>query len=94
MRPQQKLLFIFYVKKYFCIKKLGRQKLMGLLINQVFFSFEMRKHASFAEMKLTPTVITKAQLLPFDHSSMRYVSLKFCKPYLLKNLEAATIDVL
>ena len=52
MIPQQKLLFFFYVKKYFRIKKRGRQKLMALLINQVLFSFEMRKHASFAEVSL------------------------------------------
>ena len=30
----------------------GPQKLMALLINQVLFSFEMRKYASFAEMDM------------------------------------------
>ena len=39
MRPQQKLMFLFYVKKYFRIKKRRRQTLMTLLINLVLFSF-------------------------------------------------------
>ena len=34
MRPQQKLLLLFYVKKYFRIKNWRRQKLMTLLLNQ------------------------------------------------------------
>ena len=66
MRPQQKLLFLFYVKKHFRIKKKRRQKLMTLLINQVLFSFEMRKYASFAEMNMIHMTITKTQLLSFD----------------------------
>ena len=41
MRPQMKLLFLFYVKKYFRIKQRRRQKLMTILINHVLFSFEM-----------------------------------------------------
>ena len=40
MRPQQKLLFLFYVKKYFRIRKRRRQKLMALLINQVLLRWE------------------------------------------------------
>ena len=52
LRPQQKLVFLFYVKKYFHIKMRGPQKLMALLINQVLFSFEMRKYASFVEMNI------------------------------------------
>ena len=52
MRPQQKLLFLFYVKKYFRIKKWRRQKLMRMLLNQVLFSLEIRKYASFAEMNI------------------------------------------
>ena len=60
MRSQQKLQFPFYVKKYFRIKKRRLQKLMMLLINQVLFSFEMRKYASFAEMSMILITITKA----------------------------------
>ena len=60
MRPQQKLLFLFYVKKYFRIKHRRRQKLMTMLINQVLFSFEMRKYASFVEMNMILKTITKA----------------------------------
>ena len=60
MRPQQKLLFLFYVKKYFRIKHRRRQKLMTMLINQVLFSFETRKYASFVEMNMTIKATTKA----------------------------------
>ena len=66
MRPQQKLLFPFDVKKYFRIKKRRRQKLMTLLINQELFSLEMRKYASFVEMNMILMTITKAELLSFD----------------------------
>ena len=59
MRPQQKLLLLFYVKKYFRIKKRRRQKQMTMLINQVLFSLEMRKYANFVEMNILKT-ITKA----------------------------------
>ena len=52
------------------------QKLM-LLIKQVLFSFEMRKYASFAEMNMIITTITKAQPLLFDSWNMRYPSSKF-----------------
>ena len=54
-----------------------RQKLMMLLINQMLFSFEIRKYASFAEMKMILMAITKAQLLSFDDLNMRYPSSKF-----------------
>ena len=60
MRPQMKLLFLFYVKKYFRIKQRRRQKLMTILINHVLFSFEMRKYASFVEMNMILKTITKA----------------------------------
>ena len=36
-----------------------RQKLITLLINQVRFSFEMRKYASFAEINMILMAITK-----------------------------------
>ena len=39
---------------------------MTLLINQILFSFEMRKYANFAEMKMILMAIAKAQLLPFN----------------------------
>ena len=59
---------------------------MTLLINQVLFSFEMRKYTSFAEVNMIHMTITKAQLLSFvDSLNMRYLSLKFCNSYLLKN---------
>ena len=51
MGPQQ---------KYFRIKKRRRQKLMTILINQVLFSFEMRKYANFFEMNMIIKTITKA----------------------------------
>ena len=74
MRPQQKLLFLFYFfKKYFRIKKKTRQKPMTLLINQALFSFEMIKYANFAEMNMILMTI------------MRYPSSKFCNSYLMKN---------
>ena len=85
MRPQQTLLFLFYVKKYFRIKKKRRQKPMTQLINQVLFSFEMRKYASFAEMNMILMTITKAQLLSFDSWNMRYPPSKLRNSYLLKN---------
>ena len=40
-----------------------------LLINQVLFSSEMRKYASFVEMNMILMTITKAQLLSFVDSS-------------------------
>ena len=58
MRPQQKLLFLFYVRKYFRVKKKRRQKLMTL-INQVLFFFEMGKYASFVDMNMIVLTITK-----------------------------------
>ena len=72
--------------QYFRMKKTRRQKLMTLLINQVLFSFEMRKYSSFAEMNMIIMTITKAQLLLFDNRNMRYPSSKFHYSYLLKNL--------
>ena len=61
-------------------------KLMTLLINQVLFSFEMRKYACFTEMNMILMTITKAQLLSFSDSwNILYPSLKFCNSYLLKN---------
>ena len=85
MRPQQKLLFLFYVKKYFLIKKKRRKKLMTFLINQVFFSYEIRNYTSFAKMNIIFITITKAQPLSLDKWNIHYPSLKFCNSYLLKN---------
>ena len=45
----------------------------------------MRKCASFAEMNMILTIITKAKLLSFDSSNMRYPPSKFCNSYLLRN---------
>ena len=59
MRPRQKLLLLFYFKKYFRIKKRRTQKLMTMMINQAVFSFEMRKYASFVEMNLILKTIKK-----------------------------------
>ena len=39
---------------------------MTLLINQVLFSFEMRKYASFVEITMIRMAITKAQVVSFD----------------------------
>ena len=55
------------------------------MINQVLFSFEMRKYASFVEMNMILMTITKPQPLLFDSWNMRYTSLKFCNSYSLKN---------
>ena len=77
MTPQQKLLFLFYVKNI-SVSKLGG-------VNQIPFSFEMRRYASFAEMNMILATVTKAQLLPFDSWNMCYPSLKFCNSYLSKN---------
>ena len=85
MRPQQKLMFLFYVKKYLRIKKSTRQKLMALFINQVLFSLGMRKCASFADMNMILMTSTKAQLLSFDNWYMPYPSSKFCNSYMWKN---------
>ena len=41
-------------------------KIGDVLINQVFFSLEMRKNASFTEMNIILMTIRKAQLLLFD----------------------------
>ena len=75
IRPWQKLLFLFYVKKYFRIKKRRRQKLMTLLINQVLY-------APFDKMNMIHMTITKAQLqsLRWD---LRYPSLIYWKILLL-----------
>ena len=83
--------FFFYFHfmcyfQYFRMKKTRRQKLMTLLINQVLFSFQMRKYSSFAEMNMIIMTITKAQLLLFDNRNMRYPSSKFHYSYLLKSL--------
>ena len=56
-----KLLFFFYVKIYLRVKNW----LIRLLINQVLFSFKMKKHGSFAEMNMILITIPKAQLLSF-----------------------------
>ena len=57
---------------------------MTLLINQILFSFEMRKYANFAEMNMILMVIAKAQLLPLDSWNMHFPSSKFWNSYLLK----------
>ena len=57
---------------------------MTLLINQILFSFEMRKYANFAEMNMILMAIAKAQLLPFNSWNMRFPSSKFWNSYLLK----------
>ena len=82
MRPQQKLLSL-YVEKYFRIKKRRRQKLKILLQNQVLFSFEMRKYASFVEMNMI--LMTKSTSTVVNSWNMRYPSSKYCNFYLLKN---------
>ena len=58
------VLFLCY--NTFGSKKRSRQKLMTLLINQVLFSFEMRKYASFVEITMIRMAITKAQVVSFD----------------------------
>ena len=63
--------------QYFRVKKRSRQKLMTLLINQVLFSFEMRKYASFVEITMIRMAITKAQVVSFDSWNMRYTSSNF-----------------
>ena len=60
-----KILFLFYVKIYFRIKKKRIQKLITLLMNQVIFPFKMKKYASFVEMSMIHITISKAQLLSF-----------------------------
>ena len=87
MRPQQKLSFLFYVKKYFGIKKKRLQKLMTLW--QIWHCFLLRWENMLVVLKwpwyLWPFMaITKAQLLPFDKWNMRYPSLNFCNFCLLK----------
>ena len=42
----------------------------------------MRKYASFAEMNMKLTTVTKAHLLSFDNWNMRYPSLKLFNSYL------------
>ena len=54
------------LKNIFVSKRVVTQNLMTLLINQVLFSFEMKKYASLAEINIILMAITKAQLLPFD----------------------------
>ena len=51
----------FKLKKYFHIKKRRHQKLT-FLINQVVFSFEIRKYFSFAEMNIILMTITKENI--------------------------------
>ena len=87
MRPQQKLPFLFYVKKYFGIKKKRLQKLMTFW--QTWHCFLLRWENMLVVLKWTwylwPFMaITKAQLLPFDKWNMRYPSLNFCNFCLLK----------
>ena len=86
MRHQQKLIFLFYVKKHFLIKKRKRQKLLTLFINQIVFSFEMRKYASFAELNLILWLLQKRSYCRLIVSwNMRYPSTKFRSTYLLKH---------
>ena len=51
----------FKLKKYFRIKKRRHQKLT-FLINQVVFSFEIRKYFSFAEINIILMTITKENI--------------------------------
>ena len=74
MRPQQKF-FLFYVKK--CIQKEETSKTDEVLINQVIFTFETRKYASFSEMNMILVTTKCAQLMSFDSRNMYYPSSKF-----------------
>ena len=86
VRPQQKLQFFFYVKKYFRMKKRRSQKLMTYLINQVLISFQTSKYTSFAEMNMILISCYKSrELLSFDSWKMRYLSSKFFDSHLLRN---------
>ena len=51
--------------KYTSLSKRRNVKkwLIKLLINQVLFSFKMKKYASFAEMNMIPITVPKAQLI-------------------------------
>ena len=57
----------FFTLKYTCVSKKRDVKnwLIRLLINQVLFSFKMKKHGSFAEMNMILITIPKAQLTSF-----------------------------
>ena len=59
--------YSFFTLKYTCVSKRRDVKnwLIRLLINQVLFSFKMKKHGSFAEMNMILITIPKAQLLSF-----------------------------
>ena len=60
MRPENGLLFMYYVKKYFRNKRRRRKKLTTLLINHFLYSFEMRKFISLAEINMLYTTMEKA----------------------------------
>ena len=47
------------LKNIFVSKRVDTQKLVTLLINQVLFSFEMKKYASLAEINIILMAITK-----------------------------------
>ena len=57
----------FFTLKYTCVSKRRDVKnwLITLLINQVLFSFKMKKHGSFAEMNMILITIPKAQVPSF-----------------------------
>ena len=57
----------FFTLKYTYVSKKRDVKnwLIKLLINQVLFSFKMKKHGSFAEMNMILITIPKAQLTSF-----------------------------
>ena len=57
MRPQQKLLFLFYLKKILSYQEKETSKTDGI-VNKPG-AFEMRKYASFAEMNMILITITK-----------------------------------
>ena len=63
--------------QYFRVKKKEPSKTDDVLINQVLFSFEMRKYASFVEITMIRMAITKAQVVSFDSWNMRYTSSNF-----------------
>ena len=81
----------FFTLKYTYVSKKRDVKnwLIRLLINQVLFSFKMKKHGSFAEMNMILITIPKAQLPSFlTHllkqftliKALFYLINRFCLP--------------
>ena len=80
MRPQQTLLCLVYVKKYFHIEKRRSQQMMMLWRSDEKIMLVLlkvsRKGVQYHE---------KAQLLSFDSWIMRYPPSRLCNCYWLKN---------